>query len=164
MMKLMTLENIGFGVIPNMKTLRVVAGIALAAITGFPLHAMAETFEVKMLNRGEKGPMVFEPDFLEIAPGDRVRFVPTHKSHNAATIEGMVPEGVEGFKSRINEEFETGFEQPGFYGIKCSPHYGMGMVMLIKVGEAALPQSYKTVDVPGRAKPRFEEFFERAEK
>jgi pseudoazurin len=164
MMKLMTLENIGFGVIPDMKTLRVVAGIALAAITGFPLHAMAETFEVKMLNRGEKGPMVFEPDFLEIAPGDRVRFVPTHKSHNAATIEGMVPEGVEGFKSRINEEFETGFEQPGFYGIKCSPHYGMGMVMLIKVGEAALPQSYKTVDVPGRAKPRFEEFFERAEK
>ena len=85
-----------------------------------------------MLNRGEKGPMVFEPDFLEIAPGDRVRFVPTHKSHNAATIDGMVPEGVEGFKSRINEEFETGFEQPGFYGIKCSPHYGMGMVMLIK--------------------------------
>lgn len=117
-----------------------------------------------MLNRGEKGPMVFEPDFLEIAPGDRVRFVPTHKSHNAATIDGMLPEGVEGFKSRINEEFETGFEQPGFYGIKCSPHYGMGMVMLIKVGEAALPDSYKTVDVPGRAKPRFEEFFERAEK
>lgn len=164
MMKLMTLENIDFGVIPNMKTLRVVAGIALAAITGFPLHAMAETFEVKMLNRGEKGPMVFEPDFLEIALGDRVRFVPTHKSHNAATIEGMVPEGFEGFKSRINDEFETGFEQPGFYGIKCSPHYGMGMVMLIKVGEATLPQSYKTVDVPGRAKPRFEEFFERAEK
>lgn len=164
MMKLITLENIGFGVIPNMKTLRVVAGIASAAITGFPLHAMAETFEVKMLNRGEKGPMVFEPDFLEIAPGDRVRFVPTHKSHNAATIDGMVPEGFEGFKSRINEEFETGFEQPGFYGIKCSPHYGMGMVMLIKVGEATLPDSYKAVDVPGRAKPRFEEFFERAEK
>lgn len=164
MMKLMTLENIGFSVNPNMKTLGFVAGIALAAITGFPLHAMAETFEVKMLNRGEKGPMVFEPDFLEIAPGDRVRFVPTHKSHNAATIDGMVPEGFEGFKSRINEEFETGFEQPGFYGIKCSPHYGMGMVMLIKVGEATLPDSYKTVDVPGRAKPRFEEFFERAEK
>lgn len=149
---------------PDAKWLCALAGIALAAIAVFPLPATAETFEVKMLNRGEKGPMVFEPDFLEIAPGDRVRFVPTHKSHNAATIDGMVPEGVKGFKSRINEEFETGFEQPGFYGIKCSPHYGMGMVMLIKVGEAALPQSYKTVDVPGRAKPRFEEFFERAEK
>lgn len=117
-----------------------------------------------MLNRGEKGPMVFEPDFLEIAPGDRVRFVPTHKSHNAATIDGMVPEGAEGFKSRINDEFETGFEKPGFYGIKCSPHYGMGMVMLIKVGDAGLPQSYRTVDVPGRAKPRLDDLFDQAEK
>lgn len=117
-----------------------------------------------MLNRGEKGPMVFEPDFLEITAGDRVRFVPTHKSHNAATVEGMVPEGVEGFKSRINDEFETAFDKPGFYGIKCSPHYGMGMVMLIKVGDATLPQSYRTVDMPARAKPRFEELFERAEK
>ncbi len=149
-----------------MKLLRLarVAGVAVLMGSGLSVHASAETFEVKMLNRGEKGPMVFEPDFLEIAAGDRVRFVPTHKSHNAATIEGMVPEGVEGFKSRINDEFETGFDKPGFYGIKCSPHYGMGMVMLIKVGDATLPQSYRTVDMPARAKPRFEELFERAEK
>lgn len=149
-----------------MKLLRLarVAGVALLMGSGLSAHASAETFEVKMLNRGEKGPMVFEPDFLEITAGDRVRFVPTHKSHNAATVEGMVPEGVEGFKSRINDEFETGFDKPGFYGIKCSPHYGMGMVMLIKVGDATLPQSYRTVDMPARAKPRFEELFERAER
>ncbi|MRG64143.1 pseudoazurin [Rhizobium pusense] len=149
-----------------MKLLRLarVAGVAVLMGSGLSVHASAETFEVRMLNRGEKGPMVFEPDFLEIAAGDRVRFVPTHKSHNAATVEGMVPEGVEGFKSRINDEFETGFDKPGFYGIKCSPHYGMGMVMLIKVGDATLPQSYRTVDMPARAKPRFEELFERAER
>lgn len=149
-----------------MKLLRLarVAGVAVLMGSGLSAHASAETFEVKMLNRGEKGPMVFEPDFLEITAGDRVRFVPTHKSHNAATVEGMVPEGVEGFKSRINDEFETGFDKPGFYGIKCSPHYGMGMVMLIKVGDATLPQSYRTVDMPARAKPRFEELFERAER
>lgn len=149
-----------------MKLLRLarVAGVAVLVGSGLSAHASAETFEVKMLNRGEKGPMVFEPDFLEITAGDRVRFVPTHKSHNAATVEGMVPEGVEGFKSRINDEFETGFDKPGFYGIKCSPHYGMGMVMLIKVGDATLPQSYRTVDMPARAKPRFEELFERAER
>ncbi|MCZ7934984.1 pseudoazurin [Agrobacterium leguminum] len=159
MMTLTTLANAAA------KTSLFWAAVVIAvAFTGFPLQASAETFEVKMLNRGEKGPMVFEPDFLEIAPGDRVRFVPTHKSHNAATIDGMIPEGAEGFKSRINDEFETGFEKPGFYGIKCSPHYGMGMVMLIKVGEATLPQSYRTVDVPGRAKPRFEDLFEQAEK
>lgn len=159
MMTLTTLVNAAA------KARRFCAAAAITVVaTGFPLHASAETFEVKMLNRGEKGPMVFEPDFLEIAPGDRVRFVPTHKSHNAATIDGMVPEGVEGFKSRINDEFETGFEKPGFYGIKCSPHYGMGMVMLIKVGEATLPQSYREVDVPGRAKTRLDDLFEQAGK
>lgn len=74
----------------------------------------------------------------------------------------MVPDGVEGCKSKINDEFVTTFETQGFYGIKCSPHYGMGMVMLIKVGEASLPESYKTIDVPGRAKPRMDALFQRA--
>ncbi len=136
--------------------------LGLCLTVGLSMQAMAETFEVKMLNRGENGSMVFEPDFLEISPGDVVRFVPTHKSHNAATIDGMVPDGVEGFKSKINDEFVTTFETQGFYGIKCSPHYGMGMVMLIKVGEASLPESYKTIDVPGRAKPRMDALFQRA--
>lgn len=137
--------------------------LALAAIASAAFPAFAETFEVKMMNRGEKGSMVFEPDYLELKPGDRVRFVPTHKSHNAATIDGMTPEGATPFKSRINDEFETGFDVPGFYGIKCSPHYGMGMVMLIKVGEATLPESYRAAEMPDRARPRLEELFERAE-
>lgn len=131
-----------------------------AALMAFSVSpALAETFEVKMLNRGEKGSMVFEPDFLKLAPGDKVKFIATQKSHNAATIDGMVPEGNPGFKGKINEEIEVTFDQAGFYGIKCSPHYGMGMVMLIKVGEAELPKAYREVKFPARAKPRFEEIF-----
>jgi pseudoazurin len=124
--------------------------------------SLAETIEVKMLNRGDKGSMVFEPDFLALKPGDTVKFIATNKSHNAATIDGMVPENHAGFKGKINEEIEVSFDQPGFYGIKCSPHFGMGMVMLIKVGEAELPQSYREVALPPRAKPRFEALFEQA--
>jgi pseudoazurin len=139
----------------------ILAALTLMLFTG---NAMAETFEVRMLNRGEKGPMVFEPDYLEIKPGDRVVFVPTHKSHNAATIDGMIPEGAEGFKSRINDQFETTFDAVGFYGIKCSPHFGMGMVMLIKVGDATLPESYKQISMPARAKPRMEALILQAEK
>ncbi len=138
--------------------------LALLAAVGMAGTAFAETFEVKMLNRGEKGPMVFEPDYLDIKPGDRVVFVPTHKSHNVATIDGMIPAGVEGVKSKINEQFETTFDAAGFYGIKCSPHLGMGMVMLIKVGEASLPESYKAVSLPARAKPRMDELISKAEK
>ncbi|MES5099490.1 pseudoazurin [Agrobacterium sp. BA1120] len=130
------------------------ASLFLACLAVSPAHA--ETFEVKMLNRGEKGSMVFEPDFLHLNPGDKVKFIATNKSHNAATIDGMVPEGATGFKGKINEEIEVAFDHPGFYGIKCSPHYGMGMVMLIKVGETTLPESYKAINHPARAKPRFD--------
>ncbi|MDR6100285.1 pseudoazurin [Agrobacterium larrymoorei] len=125
--------------------------------------ALAETVEVRMLNQGEKGSMVFEPDYLHLQPGDTVKFIATHKSHNAATIEGMVPEGAKGFKGKINEEIEVTFERYGFYGIKCSPHFGMGMVMLIKVGETSLPESYRSVAVPARAKPRLDALFAEAE-
>ncbi|KQO76031.1 pseudoazurin [Rhizobium sp. Leaf262] len=137
------------------------AGLFLACLAISP--ALAETFEVKMLNQGEKGSMVFEPDFLALKPGDKVRFIATNKSHNAATIDGMVPEGATGFKGKINEEIEVAFDHPGFYGIKCSPHYGMGMVMLIKVGDATLPESYKAINHPARAKPRFDALMAAAE-
>jgi hypothetical protein len=49
----------------------------------------------------------------------------------------MTPEGHSGFKGQLNEEIEVALEHEGFYGIKCSPHYAMGLV--IKVGEGALP-------------------------
>lgn len=116
--------------------------------------AHAEIHEVRMLNRNAEGPMIYEPQHLKVAPGDTVRFLPTQPGHNAATVDGMIPAGAEAFKSRINEEFEVTLTVPGRYGIKCSPHYAMGMVMVIDVGEAApldLPG-----DVPDRARKRFE--------
>jgi len=96
---------------------------------------LAEIHEVRMLNRGESGPMVYEPAYLNIAPGDTVRFLPTQPGHNAATIEGMVPTGAAPFRSKINDMFEVTLTAPGAYGIKCSPHYAMGMVMPIEVGD-----------------------------
>ena len=121
--------------------------------------AHAETIDVKMLNRGEKGSMVFEPDFVRLQPGDSIRFIATNKSHNAASIDGMVPSGYAGFKGKINEEIEVKFDIPGFYGIKCSPHFGMGMVMLVKVGEAELTDAIRKLEVPARARPRFDAIF-----
>ncbi|WP_198672376.1 pseudoazurin [Pseudogemmobacter bohemicus] len=116
--------------------------------------AFAETHEVGMYNRSENGPMIYEPSYLKIAPGDSVRFIPTQPSHNAATIDDMIPEGATPFKSKINEDFTVTFEVPGAYGIKCSPHVAMGMVMLIHVGdvtETPLPEA-----LPKKARERFE--------
>lgn len=124
-----------------------------ALLTG---AALAETHEVKMLNRGDAGTMVFEPAFLKVAEGDTVKFLATDKGHNAESILDMIPEGAEPFKGKINEEIEVTLDEPGVYGIKCLPHFAMGMVMTIAVGEnVALPADYLEGRLPPKAKERF---------
>ncbi|WPJ98989.1 pseudoazurin [Pseudomonas putida] len=115
--------------------------------------ALAEVHEVKMLNRGSDGAMVYEPDHLRIAPGDSVRFLPSHSGHNAASVAGLLTTGAEPFKSKLNQPFEHTFRVPGVYGIQCIPHVAMGMVMVIQVGDA--PAAELPASLPARAKARF---------
>ncbi|MFG0324667.1 pseudoazurin [Pseudomonas putida] len=128
----------------------------VALLLASTLHAptaLAEVHEVKMLNRGSDGAMVYEPDHLRIAPGDSVRFLPTQNGHNAASVAGLLPTGAEPFKSRLNQPFEHTFSVPGVYGIQCIPHVAMGMVMVIQVGDA--PAAELPASLPARAKARF---------
>jgi len=119
--------------------------------------AFAETHEVQMLNKGDAGNMVFEPSFLKIAVVDTVLFVPTDKSHNAESIKEMMPEVAEKFKGKINTEIEATFDVEGLYGVMCKPHYAMGMVMSIEVGEVdAVPETFFEGRVPKRARARFD--------
>ena len=122
--------------------------------------ANAAEHEVKMLNKGEKGAMVFEPDFLKVEVGDTVKFVPTDKGHDAESIKGMLPEGAASFKGKINQEIVYTIEKEGVYGVKCTPHYAMGMVMLVVAGEPTNAEEAKTVKHPGKAKAVFAELFE----
>ncbi|NIZ12526.1 pseudoazurin [Phaeobacter sp. HF9A] len=122
-------------------------------LTLLPVVGLAETHEVNMLTRGETGAMVYEPGYLEIAPGDTVRFLPVQGGHNAASIPEMLPEGAARFIGKIDEEIAVTFDVEGRYGVKCSPHYAMGMVMIIDVGEVdpsvPLPEA-----LPRRARER----------
>ena len=131
-----------------------------AAAALFASAAAAETFEIKMLNKGEAGAMVFEPAFVAAQTGDTITFVPTSKGHNAETIKGMFPDGFEGFKSGMNKEFSVTLDQQGLYGIKCTPHYGMGMVALIQVGDAVNLETATAVKQKGKAGKRFAPLFE----
>ena len=118
----------------------------------------AETFEVKMLNKGDAGTMVFEPASLRIAPGDTVKFIATARGHNAETVDGMIPDGAEGFTGKINEEIEVTLTEAGFYGVICKPHFAMGMVMVIAVGDATeTPADFFEGRIPKKAKQRFED-------
>ncbi len=130
-----------------------VFGLALAALQSSPL--LAEVHEVKMLNRGDGGAMIYEPDFLRIAPGDSVKFIATHRTHNAASLPGLMPEGATPFKGKIDEEIQVSFDLPGYYGVQCIPHLSMGMVMLIQVGAPATPVWPLPATLPKRAAERF---------
>jgi pseudoazurin len=134
----------------------IVAAAAFGLLAG---PALADTIEVKMLNKSEAGSMVFEPDYVVAKPGDTIRFISTDKGHNVEDIDGMLPEGAVEFKSKMSKDFELKVDVPGFYGIKCTPHYGMGMIGLIKVGEADNLDAVKAVKQSGKAKQRFADIF-----
>ncbi len=140
-----------------MKRIMVLAA-ALAAMT-VAGGAQAADHQVQMLNKGDKGAMVFQPDFIQAAPGDTVTFVPTDKGHDAESIKGMIPEGAEPFKGKMNEQITVTLDKEGVYGIKCTPHYGMGMVALIVVGQPTNLEEAKAVKNPGKAKKAFDELF-----
>lgn len=140
-----------------MKPVVLALGALLAATA-----AHAETYEVRMLNRNETGGMPYEPDFLRLAPGDTVRFIPINPSHNAAAMPEMLPPGARPFKGKIDQQIEVAFTVPGIYGIKCIPHYMMGMVMLVIVGDEPVANVAVPAGLPPEAKKRLEEIKARA--
>ena len=131
-----------------MKTL----ALGTAALLLLGAAAGAAEIEVKMLDKGTEGVMVFEPALVKIAPGDTVKFIATNKGHNAETIKGMLPEGAEPFVGKVNQEIAVTFDKPGVYGVKCLPHYAMGMVGLVVVGTPANQTEAMAVVHPGKAK------------
>lgn len=96
--------------------------------------AAAKTIVVEMKDSGPEGAMVFVPAFVKANPGDTVRFVPTSVAHNAELIPTMLPAGVAPSKGAMGKQFDLVVATPGIYGIKCAPHYSMGMVGVVQVG------------------------------
>ncbi len=135
--------------------------LTITALTTMLLSgsAYAENFDVQMLNKGTEGAMVFEPAFVKAAVGDTITFLSPDKGHNAESIVGMMPEGVEPFKSTMSEDFTLTLTADGIYGIKCTPHYAMGMVALIQVGAPVNLDAAAAVVQKGKAKTRFEPLF-----
>lgn len=136
----------------HLRTIGAAAGL-LALISG---AAVAADHEVQMLNRGSDGQtMVFEPAFLKVEPGDTVTFVPTDPSHNSESIADLIPEGAEAWKGAINQEITVTLDVEGLYAYKCLPHFGMGMVGLIQVGDNTDNLAdIEAATMPGRAGDR----------
>ena len=96
-------------------------------------HMYGANFEVKMLNQGQDGVMVFEPSLLKINVGDTVTFKATDAAHNSASIPGMIPNGASSWNGDLSKDISVTFDVPGIYGYQCTPHAMMAMVGVIQV-------------------------------
>jgi pseudoazurin len=141
--------------------MRKVMSLAAFALLFSASMTLAAEVEVKMLNKGAEGLMVFEPALVKIEPGDTVKFVATDKSHNAETIKGMLPEGAAPFVGKTNQDVTVTFDKSGVYGVKCTPHYAMGMVALVVVGKPDNLDAAKALPQTGKAKTVLAALFDR---
>ena len=141
-------------------------GLLVAIVFGTAIVSHAETHIVEMRNADPNDPNtinVFTPAVLRIEPGDTVRFVVVDKGHNSASKKGMIPEGATPWNGKIDEEVERTFDVPGTYGFICLPHYGMGMVGLILVGDFKVNfEEARKVRQRGKAKKALRALFEQA--
>lgn len=108
--------------------------IVIAAIMGLTaVAASAAEHQVKMLNTGKDGAMVFEPSFLKVAKGDSVKFIKVDPSHNSAAV--IVPPGALEWKGKMDEEISVKLDKEGVYVYVCEPHKVMAMAGVIQVGK-----------------------------
>ena len=131
-----------------MKFLNTILAGSLVILSG---AALAESYEVQMLNTGSDGVMVFEPAVLSINSGDSVTFKATNPGHNSESMEGMMPEGAEGWQGGMGQDVTVTFDQDGIYVYQCTPHLMMAMVGVIKVGSGSNLEAIKTVAIDKKA-------------
>lgn len=115
----------------------------MIAVFGLSHMALAEeTHTVKA--RG----MAFEPMVIQIEPGDTVVWR-NMSTHNTESLEGMIPEGAEPWKSPLSENYRHTFEEEGVYIYVCTPHVSMGMGGAVVVGNPNNLEDVKAVEVSG---------------
>lgn len=85
----------------------------------------------------------FDPLVVFVKPGDSVRWT-NMIGHDTASIEGMIPEGAQGWHSKLGEEYVRTFDKEGAYVYKCTPHVSAGMVGVVVVGDK--PDNLAAID------------------
>ncbi|MEM9319450.1 MAG: pseudoazurin [Pseudomonadota bacterium] len=143
------------------------AGVSGVAFANTPPETEAGQHVVLMLNAAcgdDQTPNVFSPPILRVARGDTVTFVPTDSGHNTASRRGMIPEGAEEWNGGVDEEVTLEMTVPGVYGYVCTPHYEVGMVGLIVVGDdTSNLDEIRGVRQRGQARTAFRALFEELE-
>lgn len=109
----------------------------------------------------------WKPMVVFAKPGDSVKFV-SMTGHNSESLDGMIPEGAQPWRSKLGEEgFTVKLEKEGAYIYKCTPHASLGMIGAIIVGDktpvnlaaidAALPNIKAARNMVARALKKMKE-------
>ena len=104
------------------------AGLLAVLMLGLSNAALAEDHSVTARSTH------FDPVAIKIAPGDSVTWS-NMSGHNTHFEKGNIPEGVEPWKTDIGADVSHTFDTEGVYLYKCDPHFALGMVGAIIVGE-----------------------------
>ena len=106
--------------------------LKLFFLVAFTIHAAEH--EVKMLNFGDEGSMIFEPGFLKVEVGDTVHFKSVDMAHNSESVAGLIPANATPWKGEINQDISITLNEEGVYVYQCTPHLILGMIGVIQVG------------------------------
>ena len=116
--------------------MEIIRKLLIPAIFFVSMPVFAADHTIEMLSSSDGQMMVFKPAVLKINPGDTVTWKASNPGHNTASINEMSPDNSLQWDGKINEEVKITFSKEGVYGYKCTPHYILGMVGLIVVGDA----------------------------
>lgn len=112
-----------------MKIIKIVSKFAAMSVLLISSNAIAEEHIISA------GATNFSPMHLFVKPGDTVRWTQM-TIHDTQSMDGLIPEGAEAWKSNIGQELQITMSTEGVYIYKCNPHFANGMAGAIIVGEA----------------------------
>ena len=130
-----------------MKTLILSAIVSLAATPVFATESVVE-----MLNSKNGENFVFSEKFTKVAKGDTIIFRAVKPGHNAEFVPGGFPQGAEELHGQIGKDISYTFDIPGIYLVRCTPHYGLGMVAVVEVDTPNNLEQIKQLFLPPKVK------------
>lgn len=139
-----------------MKLLSIIFALSATMCTS----SIAANISVEMLNSKNGEAIVYSDKLLRIKSNDIVTWKSANLGHNAEFIAQGYPASAADMHGKIGKDVSYAFEVPGIYVVKCTPHFGLGMIQVIVVNDnlSNLDQVRK-LTFPGKSKPLAESIF-----
>jgi pseudoazurin len=132
--------------------------LGLALLLATP--AFAAEITVDMLNAKDGEMYVYSTKIVRVAVGDVVTWKATNAGHNAVFVPKAFPEGAAPLDGMLSKDVSYTFDKPGIYMVKCNPHYGLGMLQAVVVGnDVSNLEQVKAANYPGKAKAAADAIF-----